>query len=715
MVAIKVFPKLFNKEPLDSSFLSLTVTPDRVLACIWAFGASEQVQVLGFGYKRFDNVENLIHHTAVAIDMAGEKAKSDVSKAVFGLSWSMFENDQLSEKAAKLLKSLSEDLELSAQAFVSLAAAINHLLKVEESVTPQAVLVGAFGDFAEVHLIKNNKIVATKTSQSPSGEKIAQLISQLKEEAQELPSRIVVFGIDEKSELYRKLLKTNWQEIFAHQPKIDLVEDEDLGKAVAYAQAQDILGHEPSLITQPVAGDQTPKETAPKPNELGFIEGEDILKIESATPAPSPKVETPPQVAEEMVLPPDQEGYAIEIEEPQVAPHEQKTGKPQKSLFVKIISLITQVPPQKLLLAALIIVILLILAAYVAGQTLVKAQVIIKVNAKVQEANFTAKAISGGQLDLAASQIPAEKVVGRSEGSQKAVATGTKKIGEKAKGEVNVLNWTTSPKKFSAKTIILTKDGLKFTLDSDVEVASRSASTPGQSKITALAVEIGPSGNLSSGNDFTFQEFDELLYSAHNDTGFSGGDEKQITVVAQDDLDKLAKSLTESLTEKAKQDLKNKTADKKIPDEAIVIKVAKKEFDKKLDEEASIINLNMQVEAESLAYDEKDLKNLLVGSIKDLPQNLEVKAENIEIIDLSTSQKGNTLTISGKYRASLVPKFAEDELRAKIAGKSLKEARTIIKEIPQVADILVNFSPNLPLFSSIPRNKSKIQFKIEAS
>jgi len=721
--------RFFKKKSAElDNYLSLTLTPNEVLACIWTFNPQNEVEILGFGQREFTNVDSLIHQTAVAIDAAGEMAKSDVSQTVFGLSQYWFENGEPSVHATKVLKNLASDLELDPQAFISLASSLNHLLKSKESVTPQAVIIGIFEDFCEVHLIKNNKVVTSQTSKSPiSAQKIVGLVGRLKEESQELPSRIIVFGANESSDIFQKLSAVNWHDIFVHEPKIDIVSDEDLAKSVAYAQAQDILGYEPTIGSDTKGKKEIKESIAEASGEFGFIEGEDILldKGDEESDRKMPPLEQKPD--EDLIKKPhafEKEEYAVEIDSTAASPAEAESAeKPDfgeqlatVAYLPKIFGLLKKRPPLKnLLIAVAILLIIFLIGSFVAAQTLTEAKIRIKVNAKPQESNFNVSAASGGSFDQDRQQIAAEEISAQASGNQKAVATGSKKLGEKAHGEVTVLNWTTSPKDFPSQTVILSKDGLKFTLDADIAVASRSASTPGQSKVTVKAVEVGPNGNIDAGNDFTFQQFDDLLYSARNDLALTDGAERQVTVVSQEDQDRLNKSLTDLLTDKAKQDLMSKASGKKLADEAIVVKVLKKAFDKKIDEEASLVNLDMEVEASAIVYDENDLKKLLAESITNLPENLEARPENVEITKIDSQRKNDTLSLSGRFQAELVPKFNEDELRGKIAGKSVKEIRAIIKEVPEVTDVIVEFSPNIPLFNPIPRNKSKIKFAVEAS
>ena len=78
MAIADIFSKALKKESdEETNYLSLAITPDRVLASIWKFNG-DQVQVLGFSKKSFQNIDSIVHQTAVAIDSAGEKANSDV-------------------------------------------------------------------------------------------------------------------------------------------------------------------------------------------------------------------------------------------------------------------------------------------------------------------------------------------------------------------------------------------------------------------------------------------------------------------------------------------------------------------------------------------------------------------------------------------------------------------------------------------------------------
>src|SRR3990167_830338 len=387
------FSNIFKKDEEQKSFLALTILPDKILAAIWDF-ADEKIEVIGFGKKTFGHVNVLIHQAAVVIDKAGEEAKADVSKAVFGLSHFYFSEGSPSKDILGVLKKLAKELDLSPQAYVSCAAAVNHFLKIEEKVTPNVIVIGAFENFTEVHLLENNNIIK---SQVEKGEatvgRITQLVASLKEEGKDLPARIVVFGPDEKDSLLQKLSKADWKSIFVHEPKVDLMDLAELAKATAYAQAADILGHEPSFgekskaeipveaskeTGQKFQDEQIVKEPEVAAEDRGsdFVEGKDIL------------METPLESH-------DKEEYAVPRQD--IADiSSAKTGPPAKSSMSRILDKVTTLSwlpnffetfkkgpvLKKAAIGFVILVLALLAASYVLGKTITSTQVVISANSQ---------------------------------------------------------------------------------------------------------------------------------------------------------------------------------------------------------------------------------------------------------------------------------------------------------------------------------------------
>lgn len=737
-----------DKRENSESYLSLVLSPDTITACVWHFQNNE-VKISGTAKKHFSSQDMLTHEAAVAIDKAIETSSADVGKVVFGLSANWFDKEDLKTETARLLNNLSRDLDLSAQAFVSMATAVNHFLKIEENLTPNAVLVGIFNNYGEVHLVNNNKVVFSIFEKGKvETAQVVGLIEKLKEKNNQLPSRIVIYGSPQES-FNSQFAKHNWQGLFMHEPKIELLNVDELSQAVAFAQAADVAGHELSITDSVVnlesSADEKPIEPDQKSkieDSFGFAAGKDILEEELEvqesqsndnqiqqesspdSPENSPGFDKSHQESENRNAQNVQkEEYAVELDASNVSPAQftpevserPKSNRPRASLLKGFLPHFRFRPSRKSLI--IIFIALLFLAVggiFAAGQFLTSAQVIISVNAKSQEADFKAQ-VKVGSSDIAAGQIPAELISGKAEGNQKLVATGSKKSGTKAKGEVKILNWDKQASKtFTAGTQVITKDGLKFTLDTEIQVASRSATTPGENKASATAADIGPNYNINTGVDLTIVGFDEIFYSGVTQSAFTGGDEKQITVASQDDLNRLDKTLTETLKDKALSDLNANSQGRKIYTEAQTLKILKKEFDKKPDEEASLINLNMTIEISTLTFDENDLKSYLAKVAQSNTEgNLEARAENIELLEVAVKNQKDTLILTGRFRAGLTPKIDENSLKDQIAGTSVKNARDVIKKSADVADVRITISPAIPFIDSLPKDKSKITFKIE--
>lgn len=717
-----IFKRASNPQQ-DEGYLSLTLTPHKLLVTIWNL-ENENVRIRSYEERTFTTTENLIHQAAVAIDTAAQKANMDIEKVVFGLSQVWFEGDDVSPKTSKLLKNLSDDLELVPQAFVSLASAVNHFLKIDEGITPQAVVIGIFQEtdesFCETHLIKNNKVVSTKTSTFPLNIKnLTQLIGELKGEEESLPSRIIIYG-DPRDELLNEIKDAKFENIFIHEPKIETLESNKLSTSVSYAQAADILGHEPSLESKNPDEQKAAEIPEEKTNDLGFVANIDVLEGKTRAKKDENQEEKIPEELSKQTLNhkiTKGEQYAVDFSDDLGAAKEKlKQSKILPKFKIPSLFKLFSLPKASIKFAIILGIFLLIpiIGLFIAGQTFTSAHVTVKVIAKSQDGNFTAKVVPQGSFDTGLFQIPGVILASSAQGNKKDVATGTKKIGNEAKGSVNFRNWDKEAKSFKAQTEIITSNGLKFSLDNDIEVPPRT-DTPGITKADVTAVDVGSIYNVSANTDFTIVGFDSTFYDAKaQDPGFSGGDEKEVTVVSQNDLDKLKKSLTDSLIQKAKDELKAKSQGTIFSDAALVEKTLRQDFDKKVDEEASFINVDMEIEVNVIAYDEKDLKKLISETSQN-QDNFELRPEDTETFDIIAKRSKDTLNISGKYRAKLIPKFNKDTLGSQIAGKSVKETRAVIKQASEVTDVIVTFSPAFPFVDSLPKDKSKINFKIEIS
>src|SRR5581483_8310619 len=133
----------------------------------------------------------------------------------------------------------------------------------------------------------------------------------------------------------------------------------------------------------------------------------------------------------------------------------------------------------------------------------------------------------------------------------------------------------------SQGTTLSTGDGKKFTLDTSVSVASKSASAadpPTHSDpASATAAQIGPDGNIAAGTDLTVGNYSQSDVDAKVDTAFSGGVSQNVQVVTAADQQKLLAQVTSNLKAQAQSQLQGKlTGDMKVQQESFVETITKK-------------------------------------------------------------------------------------------------------------------------------------------
>jgi hypothetical protein len=248
-------------------------------------------------------------------------------------------------------------------------------------------------------------------------------------------------------------------------------------------------------------------------------------------------------------------------------------------------------------------------------------------------------------------------------------------------------------------------------LDSSVNVASGDATLASTSTVNVTSSDIGQDYNLPSGMKFTVSGQDSTV-AAKNDTAFSGGTTKTITVVSANDISKLLSDLPKALEQKARDDLKSKAVnDKTIIPQFIAETVSSKSFNKKEGDEATSVTLTGSIDFEAISYLNKDMNDfansLFSSDQKIMPNNLIVEANNIK------QQKNQDITADLNLKAKLMPKIDIDNLRKQLVSDSTLKATNTLSNIPQVTQVKIDYNPNIPLLpQNFPSDYKKIFINI---
>ncbi|TSC64408.1 MAG: Uncharacterized protein G01um101493_134, partial [Microgenomates group bacterium Gr01-1014_93] len=495
---------------------------------------------------------------------------------------------------------------------------------------------------------------------------------------------------------------------FLHFPKIETLEKNILVKALSFAGASELEG-EVNLVTAPLESvskvrslpvTKLPEEETPTADEdFGFIEG-DINKAE--------KLEVEEEKAEEeiedrkfdenfieatetdLVMPPKQES----IVSPQEKPPSLNKFKNKKIII-----------PLGLILVFILSVLLLFKAnvtIYAQPQVLEKdAQVTADPSAKV--VNEDKKVIPGEIVEVTVNR------------TDKGTASGQKKVGDQAKGTVKVINNSANAQTLSQGTTI-TSGGLRFTLDSTVNIASTSATSDSKSTSTvkATAVEVGPDSNLPSGSQFSVSSNSQVAIVAEGN--FSGGTSKTVTVVTDEDQKKLLAVLASNLRKQAKDQIQAKLKEKKILEEALSEEITKKSYSKNIGDQAQDFSLNLTIKYKGTAYSDNDLKAIVSKALSSqIPSDFELNLAQTETsADVSKLEKDGKLIFLARFKAKLTPKLDVNKLKGEIRAKTPAAAADILKKEPHIIGVDIRLTPPIPIqFSLLPILNRNINIEVK--
>jgi hypothetical protein len=146
--------------------------------------------------------------------------------------------------------------------------------------------------------------------------------------------------------------------------------------------------------------------------------------------------------------------------------------------------------------------------------------------------------------------IPVTKVVEEKEVDVSVDTTGEKEVGERAKGMVIIASFDDKEASFSAGTLLY-MDDVVYKLDEDVQLPPATVDTVSGTKqaskktANASATFIGTDGNIEKGKQLDIEDYPSSLYYALTESQFTGGSQQTVSVVAEEDIDKLKDLVTE--------------------------------------------------------------------------------------------------------------------------------------------------------------------------
>lgn len=610
------------------------------------------------------------------------------SKTVFGVPPSWVDKGQIKEEYLQIIKKICTELSIEPSGFVVLSEAISHLIKVEEGSAVNAIIAGFGKDSLELSVFKlGNLVGTTQVARSVSFfDDIKEGLSRFVLE-EGLPSRVVIYDgkEGELENIKDALMAANWESVekvkFLHTPKIEIFSPEKKVTAVALAGAAEIAGVK-EVVQKEIQNIVTPEKSL-SPQELGFVVGEDIASKHS-------------------------------IQEPVLKPKRFNIGSLKRIFsFFKV----PKISGKKNL----------VLFGSVAGFSLIlfllfwifvpKANIKIYVSPKRFEEKVETTILKDSGSTNLESKIIAGKVVSVTVSGEKTKSTtGTKKIGDKAGGSVNIQNGTGSILKLPGGTLVTAANNLKFSLVTSASIsAALSPSTPGTYVVEVKAEDIGAEYNLAKNEVFSVGNYSKSEVDAVSTTDFTGGSSRDISAVSSSDTTNLLSNLTTELSINAKKNLLSEiSSDQLLVEDSLVATASSKVFSNKVGDEASNIKLSLDLKTSAISVLKKDLTDLSLNVLSgEIPSDFYLDPANLnygftKLKDLSSASLFN-LTIT----ANFLPKEDLSLLAKAASGKSTAAVEEIFSKIPGFVTAEINIEPNLPwIFGYLPKLSKNISIEI---
>ncbi len=742
-------PFTIKKREKPEFFLSLLLKEEKITAIVFE-ELEGKIRVLGQHDETLESsltllpTDDLLNILDIAISTAEQTLPHGIEtqKTVFGVQEDWVEETTIKKEYLAKLKVICDAFGLSPIGFIVITEAIAHLLAKEEGAPVSAILIDVGNKNLVLSIIRAGRLVTTK--KAPLNESPAVTTDTLLHHfthVEVLPSRIILYTYKNTERTTQEFIRHSWSKTlpFLHVPQITTLPLDFEAKAVVSGAATQLgfemqvnrhANHKPFLpiseeSVTPVkkSEDESSIERNPNMNtseDFGFMKEQDILEIASQQSTLIEEKEEP-QLAIPQAAHPDM----LETH------HHRPKHTTASQLLRQILGLASKIsllfvlkkiqfPTVPLLnqgtkvMFIPFLVLILVVGLLLIYITQLKATITVyakpNVIDKTEEVTFSIDTDS----DFSKNIIALESETITQETTLAVPATGSKEVGEKAKGTITIFNVTTTQSQsFPKNAVITASNGLTFLLDNAVNISSASGDalrgiTPSTAKASVTAEDIGKEYNLPSGVEFTVESLPKATVAAKNDSAFSGGSKKEVTVVAKKDIDKLLNEVSSQLEQKAREELlKKQESDKQYLPTFISSTFEKKELDKTLGQEAKSVGISAAIVFHGVSYKKTALEDYAKYVIQKESPDSNISSEdiNINIQDLQ-KKDDNQLQTKVSLKAQFLPKIDTKKIAEDIHGKSFQDTQQILSKISQVVSIDISLSPNIPILPKLLPQKS---------
>lgn len=678
-------------------YFSLILSRDGAAVAVWLIGANNDLLIasVSYGMVHDDTWDERLRVVDQLLSAAEDKARfgSPISKTVFGLPAAyLTTSGDITNDIRLHLKKLSKLLELNPVGFVPLTQAIAFSLKKNEGIPASVILVNCTKETITVSLYRVGTCVREQTRDV--NESVALSLEEFLTDDKDgdvLPSRILLYGFNTEilSQVRGSLLKHQWtsKANFLHFPKIEVIEHEDLLRAVSLAGSAELTSsigedteiagsNESSTVVAQPAGNSIEEEVEKydEPEQSMHVSTDDDEDVENVEVVGA---QTLGFGVQDVLAEHQKTRFASTIRSSLRSFIEYMKGV-RFPRFGKSIAGAGSIIGVTLLLGLLYYFIPRATVTVLVLPTTQSETAIITVDPNATIVDSNTKIIPGQTQELSLS-------------SKKTIpVTGKKNVGDSAKGIVTLYNKLTQERTLKKGTV-LTAKGISFSLDEEVKIASASESigsiTFGKKDGAITAIDIGTEGNIAANAEFAVKDIIPTSVSGRNDAALSGGVSREVTVVSRADYDGAVKTLTDEIISKAKAQLLAEVGGNRLIEQTIKTKVIEKQFDKELDQEAKELSGNLTASVSGIVIRDEDIKSLLVALITPkVPAGYTLESGKTEVsVGVVQVKKDGKITVSATVSAVALPIISLEGLQKILAGKAVPEALEYLKSIVGVA------------------------------
>ncbi len=448
------------------------------------------------------------------------------------------------------------------------------------------------------------------------------------------------------------------------------------------------------------------------------------------TPQPVPKPVAKPQVPSEPLKRTTVPEASIEEVSPEdlesevktpatqapTPPEEKVVVKASKPVVTPVVSKVDAGGTNKLRPFYLIGGIVLIIALLCSFFFLPKTTVVLTVQAKPWDQDFT---IAGNVTSTSVSSdgtiVPAERIKQDGEVSASFQSTGTKKIGVTAKGTATIFNSQDSDPVSLPAGARLEANGRSFTTNVAVTVPGviikPGKQTPGSASVSITAENVGSESNVSN-LIANITSPSTILYAQIDST--TGGTSQELKVVSASDITNAKNTLAKQLRDSLVTKLNEATANREtiFQDGSDLLGAVTFTTSLEANAEGESFLATSKGSLERIIIDKASFTQAVESYFKSKETTTEKRlVESSSNTVTAVSFETQTITLAAKASGKITPVFSTENLPAELVGKSLTSGQALVTEATPASSVTITQSPSWWPLKQFPRFAGSISIK----